>query len=221
MASHLLNFMKYTHVIWDFNGTVLCDMQPGIRATNEMLRKRGLPVLRDLEHYRELFGFPVEAYYRRLGLDLEKEDYHTVLAPMWVSLYNRYSKDAPLYEGVAPLCRALRARGVRLSILSASEREMMCAQLRERGALELFDEIWGADSIHAVGKSALARAWLTAHPGDRAVLLGDTTHDFEVARDMGIDCILVAAGHHSYGRLAACGVPVVHSLAEVLPLLEK
>jgi phosphoglycolate phosphatase len=212
--------MKYTHVIWDFNGTVLRDMEPGIRATNQMLQERGLPPLRDLSHYRALFGFPVQDYYRRLGLDLEKEDYHTVLAPLWVSLYNKYSKDAPLYEGVAPLCRALKAQGVHCSILSASERDMMCKQLQQRGASELFDEIWGADSIHAVGKSALAQAWCRAHPGARAVLLGDTTHDFEVARQMGVDCILIAAGHHGRDRLAACGVPVVNDLSEVLALLQ-
>ncbi len=219
MASHLFTKMKYTHVIWDFNGTILDDVQAGIRAINRMLAARGLATLDTLEAYRAAFGFPVEKYYREIGLDTQKEDFKTVLAPEWVALYNEYSKASPLYEGVAPLAQALRARGVRQSILSASERGMLEQQLGERGALDWFDEIWATDSIHAYGKFGLADAWCEAHAGERAVLLGDTLHDFEVAQRMGVDCILVAAGHHSFERLNTCGVPVVHDLSECAALL--
>ena len=217
---HLWCFMRYDHVIWDFNGTVLADMQAGIDAVNEMLAPRGLPVLSDMEGYRRAFRFPVEQYYRDLGFDFEKEDYKTVLAPLWVSLYNKYSKESPLFAGVRELTTALRNAGAKQSILSASEKEMMCRQLRERGALAWFDEVWGNDSIHAYGKNALAAEWRKAHPAARAVLLGDTTHDFEVAREMGVDCVLVAAGHHDKARLLQCGVPVVQDLFEAAALLE-
>ena len=213
-------FMKYDHVIWDFNGTVLSDMQAGIDATNEMLRARGLPVLADMESYRRVFMFPVEQYYRNLGFDFEKEDYKTVLAPLWVSLYNIYSRKSPIFDGVRELTAALRARGVRQSILSASEKGMMEAQLREREVHSCFDEIWGNDSIHAYGKNALAAKWREAHPLARVVLLGDTTHDFEVAQEMGADCILIAAGHHGADRLLSCGVPVAKDLFEAAALLE-
>ncbi len=219
VAPHPLLMMKYTHVIWDFNGTVLSDMQAGITAVNEMLAARNLPVIPDLESYRRAFLFPVEQYYRNLGFDFEKEDYKTVLAPLWVSLYNKYSKDSPLFDGVRELTAALRATGVHQSILSASEKRMMCEQLRERDALSSFDEIWGNESIHAYGKNALAAAWREAHAGACAVLLGDTTHDFEIARELGADCILIAAGHHDVDRLRACGVPVVRDLFEAAALL--
>lgn len=214
--------MKYTHVIWDFNGTILDDMQAGIDSINEMLLARGLPVIGSAEEYREVFGFPVEAYYRRLGLDLEKEDFRTVLAPLWVSRYQENCRTAPLFPGVRKLNLAIRAAGVPQSILSASEKGMMISQLAERGAADWFDEIWGTDSIHAYGKQELARAWRAAHPGVRAVLIGDTTHDAETARIVGADCILVAAGHQSRARLEATGALVVPSLAECAPLiLEK
>ncbi len=211
--------MKYTHVIWDFNGTVLSDMEIGIRATNNMLERRGLAPLASLAHYRALFDFPVEDYYKRLGFDLEREDYKTVLAPEWVARYNAMSDEAPLFSGVAALTRALRAQGVSQSILSASEKRMMEQQLRVRGALSWFDEIWGTDTIHAYGKMALADAWREAHKDARAVLIGDTTHDFEVAERIGADCILVAAGHHSEERLRTCGVTVVQDLDECRQLL--
>jgi phosphoglycolate phosphatase len=210
---------SYTHVIWDFNGTVLDDMQAGIDSVNVMLAERGLPTVDSVARYRELFDFPVEDYYRRLGFDFEKEDYHTVLAPMWVRLYCKRSEDAPLFPGVKELTAALRRKGVRQTILSASETGMMREQLRARGALDWFDEIVGNDSIHAYGKIGLAAAWRQAHPEAVAVVLGDTTHDYEVAAAMGADCILVAAGHHSEARLRECGVPVVRDLSEAAALL--
>lgn len=211
--------LRYTHVIWDFNGTILNDVAVGVESINEMLAARGLPVIGSVEEYRELFDFPVKEYYRRLGFDFEREDYTTVLAPEWVALYLKKSQTAPLYAGVKGLAAALRAAGLSQSVLSASEREMMIAQLAARGALGWFDEIWGTDTILAHGKHDLAHAWRKAHPAANAVLLGDTTHDAEIARALGADCILVAEGHQSAARLAACGVPVVPTLAAVAPLV--
>ena len=211
---------RYTHVIWDFNGTVLDDVQIGIDSVNIMLAARGLPTVDSVARYRELFDFPVEDYYRRLGFDFEKEDYQTVLAPAWVALYRGRSDLAPLLPGVRELTAALRRQGIRQTILSASETVMMQDQLRERGALAWFDEIVGNDSIHAYGKTGLAAAWRQAHPHAQAVVLGDTTHDHEIAVAMGADCILVAAGHHGEERLKACGVPVVKDLFGAAALLE-
>ncbi len=50
------------------------------------------------------------------------------------------------------------------------------------------------------------------------LLIGDTIHDFEVAREIGADCLLIANGHQSKGRLLTCGVPVLNSLTELLAL---
>lgn len=211
---------KYTHVIWDFNGTILDDMQIGIDSVNLMLSRRCLPTIKGIEHYRELFDFPVEDYYRRLGFDFEQEDYQTVLAPEWVALYRERCEQALLLPGVKELTAALRREGVVQSILSASETAMMREQLGTYGALEWFDEIWGNDSIHAYGKTALAAAWREAHPDAVAAVLGDTTHDHEIANIIGADCILVAAGHHSEAKLHSCGVPVVKDLFGAATLLE-
>ncbi len=211
--------MKYTHVIWDFNGTVLRDMEIGIEATNYMLRRRGLPEIKSIDDYRELFGFPVQSYYARVGFDMLREDYRTVLAPEWVCEYNKRSDCAPIFDGVRELTRALREKGIHQSVLSASEREMMLSQLTCRGGVDWFDEIWGTGSIHAHGKTELADAWRAAHPDALALLLGDTDHDFEVAQRLGADCILIAQGHQSYARLLQCGAPVVDDLWQVGELL--
>jgi len=55
--------------------------------------------------------------------------------------------------------------------------------------------------------------------GERVLLVGDTTHDYETAKAMGTDCVLVGRGHHRHERLAACGVRVLNSLTEVRKFL--
>ena len=43
-------------------------------------------------------------------------------------------------------------------------------------------------------------------------MVGDTTHDADVARSMGVSCVLIADGHQSFRRLSEAGVPVYESL---------
>ncbi|MBQ4101296.1 MAG: HAD family hydrolase [Oscillospiraceae bacterium] len=57
-------------------------------------------------------------------------------------------------------------------------------------------------------------------PG-KCLFLGDTCHDFEVARAVGADCILIAFGHQSRKQLESCGCPVIDSLLELPSLLKE
>jgi phosphoglycolate phosphatase len=43
----------------------------------------------------------------------------------------------------------------------------------------------------------------------------DTIHDYEVAREIGVDCVLFVGGHNTKERLGSCGVPVFDSLAQL------
>ena len=76
--------MKYTHLMWDFNGTIFDDADAGIDAVNKMLKERGLEPIPSRERYKQIFDFPIEEYYSSLGFDFEREPYE-VLAPVWVS----------------------------------------------------------------------------------------------------------------------------------------
>ena len=60
--------MKYTHVIWDFNGTIFDDVNIGIEAVNAMLTARKMAPVDSVEKYREIFCFPIKEYYRRCFL---------------------------------------------------------------------------------------------------------------------------------------------------------
>jgi phosphoglycolate phosphatase len=73
----------------------------------------------------------------------------------------------------------------------------------------------GLDNIYAHSKTELGRAWVKelALPGPDILMVGDTVHDLEVARAMGVDCVLVAGGHHPVARLRRHHEHVVDDLA--------
>ena len=58
--------MDYTHILWDFNGTILDDVSVGINAINVLLKRRKMPIIFSQEEYRAKFCFPVIDYYLSL-----------------------------------------------------------------------------------------------------------------------------------------------------------
>lgn len=199
------------YCIWDFNGTLLDDVEAGISAVNDLLAQRGLPQLTSREAYQSVFGFPIQQYYERLGFDFEKESYE-VLAPLWVDRYLHFVRNAQLFEDVRETLSFLKANGVKQVVLSATERNMLRFQLEELAILDCFEEVLGLDNIHAASKISLARDWRLRHPSASVLLIGDTDHDYDTARAMDASCVLIARGHQSAPKLRELGVPIFSDL---------
>ena len=51
-------------------------------------------------------------------------------------------------------------------------------------------------------------------PG-QALMVGDTVHDWEVARALGVRCVLCSAGHQPAHTLRATGAAVISSLSQL------
>lgn len=216
MLKHIHN---YTHVIWDFNGTVLNDVRLGIDCVNTMLARRGLPVIPSEDAYRRVFGFPIDDYYRRLGFDFETEDYDTVLAPEWVAHYLAGEGSCPMNPGVAETIAAIRDRGLPQIMLSATKIEQLEGQLTRLGLAGSFEEILGLDNIHARSKTYLAVAWKERHPDARPLFVGDTEHDADVADAVGADCVLYLGGHQCEEILRRRQKTLIRDIPELLAFL--
>lgn len=214
--------MKYTYCMWDFNGTIFDDIGASIDAVNTLLSERGLATLESKERYHEVFDFPIIDYYRRIGFDFDKEPYE-VIAPIWVGLYLENSKHSGLFSDVLSTLDFFEERGIKQSVLSASELNMLTGQLKELGIHDRFEEIMGIDNIYAESKIAIAREWKQRHGGERALFIGDTTHDYETAEVLGADCYLISAGHQPEYKLRAAGenVKVFPSLSALVEYLKE
>ena len=207
--------MKYTHVIWDFNGTVLNDLEASILSANDLLTAHGLPPLKSVEQYRSLFGFPIVDYYRRLGFDFEKTPFAD-LAVEWVAYYLERSRESGIFEDLPDALDYFKAAGLSQMILSASKTDMLEGQVEKLGIRTYFDQLLGLDNIHAGGKLEIGLSWKAEHPDARLLLIGDTDHDAQTAAAMGADCILVAQGHRPKEALESCpALAALSSLAEL------
>lgn len=203
---------RYQHVIWDWNGTLLDDARLCVDVMNGMLAERGMheidPVL-----YRDIFGFPVENYYRKLGFEFTDEPFES-LATQYCELYDARVMECGLHKKVGEIAAKVSKRAVSQSILSSHRMNSLEQAIELFRLTEYFQEVVGQDNTHAVGKVQTGRELmdrLGAGPAT-VVLIGDTVHDHEVAKELGIDCILVSHGHNSRQRLCEIHDVVIESL---------
>ena len=206
---------QYGYIIWDWNGTLLDDAWLCVDVMNGMLEERNLP-LRTLDQYREIFDFPVINYYLKLGFDFSREPFEEV-GLEFVIRYNKRQKETSLHMEVKRILRHFKNGGYLQFILSAREQNELLREIKELGVAEFFDGVYGLDDHYAHGKTDIGRELLaeTGIDPKKAVFIGDTRHDAEVAGEIGVDCILVPNGHHTEERLRKCNAFVIGSLTEL------
>lgn len=216
MKHHFRVMPKYNHIIWDWNGTLLDDLQACVDAINILLLRRSLPTV-SVGEYQDIFDFPVKNYYLKLGFDFTKDNW-TAVAEEYHEAYARTSADSPLRQGTRETLDALKDHGIGVSVLSACERGLLNRMIKERHILHYFEHIYGLDDLFAASKLDLGHALLrkSGLPPAETLMVGDTTHDHEVATAMGIPCLLMGGGHQSGTKLAARGCMMAADLKSVL-----
>jgi len=191
------------HLVLDWNGTLLDDLDLAVRSVNVAAERFGLgPITHD--RYRALFDFPIVDFYGRLGFDTDSIDFDDIAA-VYLGSFDAGVADCPLHPGVVDALAALAgADGVTVSILSASYEPTLRRTLAHKGLDRYVDNVVGVGDQRATSK--LAAAGRLAHVvAGRTLLLGDTSHDKDIADALGWDAHLVTCGHQSPQRLARLG----------------
>ena len=189
------------HVIWDWNGTLLNDVPHAIDTINFLLEPRGLPLL-SVERYREIFGFPIRRYYETLGFDLQAESFAD-LCDQFIERFMAKVGECPLAPGSRELLGQIKAAGKKQSVLSATEQGNLHDMMSQFGLSHYFDFVFGIADRLAVSKVQRGHDLMreSGVPSTRTLLIGDTDHDLEVGRALGISVLLVTHGHQSAERL--------------------
>lgn len=111
--------MRPELILWDWNGTLLDDVQLCVDALNRLLARYGYPQRYDRDQYRAIFGFPVQEYYARAGFDFSRHSFDE-LAVSFMEDYIPASARCPLMEGARDALDAFANARLRQVILSAS-----------------------------------------------------------------------------------------------------
>ena len=209
------------HIIWDWNGTLVDDVEPCVNLINGILSKRSLPLI-NTSTYRKTFDFPVVEYYRRVGFDFEKDSFE-MLSNEFINGYIQLRRSLPLHAGAIEALQYFNNLNVPQCMLSATQRKALQQTLQEHSIAHFFKNVLGLDHHYADGKAHLGKKWLdTNHvSGDQVLFIGDTLHDLEVANQMGIRCLLISKGHQSHERLSANHKHVIRDLRELITLFDR
>ena len=209
MKSLLTELLKYHHVIWDWNGTLLADVEHNVRTMNVLLADTSLPEI-TIDQHREKFRFPVIEYYTELGFDTSPKSFLD-LCEVFNANYDRGLQGCELVPGMKEVVLTLSKAGIEQSILSASKQDALERALDHFDMRDAFQYIFGVSDNTAHSKLERGRELISTAGIDsqRTVLVGDTTHDWEVGVALNVDVILVKHGHQSEQRLRSVHSKVV------------
>lgn len=200
-----------THIVWDWNGTLLDDVDLCVSTMTAILEKYGLTAI-DKAAYRKCFSFPVIDYYKGLGFDFEAVSFEKV-GDEWMALYQKNLHAARLHPGVPDFLAQMRSKQKSQSILSAAKETHLIDQLKHFGISDFFDYVYGISDHYAKGKVERGKELLESLNVDceNILLIGDTDHDVEVGHALGIEVLLVGDGHQEPERFESLKARVVKS----------
>ena len=211
----MLDIKKYKHIIWDWNGTLFDDVELCWRIMCGLLERRDLPVI-SLDTYRNIFTFPVKEYYKNAGLDVSGDNWE-ILSHEFMDEYEAGKMRCRLYNKAREVLDNISSGGIRQSVLSAYSQHTLEEIIGHFDLSGYFSRLAGLDNIYAAGKLDSGKKLMSEldHDSGEVLLIGDTVHDYEVANEIGADCILVAEGHQDKSKLLEVSAPAVDSLDDL------
>jgi len=203
------------NVFFDFNGTLLDDVDLCLKIEQNLMVKEGLRPYSKRE-YLDHFKFPVSEYYKSVGFETNK---YKDLAYYFNNEYNtRWESETKLFPEVKESLGKLKSKGYKLYCLSASPYDFLVFQLKTLGILDYFDDVCGAQNSLAYGKIEYGKEFIKSHNinSSDTIMIGDTVHDYEVSKAFLFKCILFSQGHNSRFRLEELNANIADNYLELI-----
>jgi len=210
--------LKYTNVFWDWNGTLIDDVDLSMAASNSTFIKRNKEPITKAQYY-EYIETPIIKFYEHI-LDFKDITIDEIVIE-FNEYYNQNLSESPLMQGAKAVLQELDDKGLTQIILSSSSNEMLLPFVEKFGVKNYFKHILGSSDFYCTGKTERAMKFI----GDNninpksCVLIGDTLHDYDTACAIGCDCILIPKGHQSRTDLEATGAIVADDISFIPNLL--
>lgn len=212
---------RYRAVVFDWDGTVMNSTHAIVASIQGACADLGLPVP----------GARQASWV--IGLSLESALYHvvpTLTADLFPNFQERYrahymSRDGelPLFDGMSELLHSLRTQGILLGVATGKTRMGLDRVLAQSLMQHHFDVTRCADESFGKPHPAMLLEimdHLCLAP-DEVLMVGDTSHDMQMALNAGVDGLGVTYGAHDLDALGA-GKPIatVDDVAQMSKWLE-
>ena len=127
-----------------------------------------------------------------------------------------------LFPRVRETLHRLRGHGLHLAVATGKSRKGLDRVWRNTGYGELFDASRCADESLSKPHPAMVHELLdhfSVEP-EHAVVVGDTTHDLEMAHNAGVASVAVSYGAHEREALAKCApLAMIERMDQLIPVL--
>jgi len=201
---------RFELIIFDWDGTLMDSAGTIVDCIQAACAELGLAIP-SREAASHIIGLGLQDALSQLLPDLPTEHY-----PRLVEAYRRHylAQDAeiPLFPGAAELIADLHDRGHLLAVATGKARRGLDRAFRHSGLGAYFHASRTADETFSKPHPAMIGELLDELkvPAERALMVGDTSHDLLMARNAGVAALAAGYGAHpaasllDYGPVAVC-----------------
>lgn len=194
---------RFDLIVFDWDGTLMDSAGAIVRAMQAATRDLGLAALTE-ERARYVIGLGLGDALRHAVPDLDEAAY-----PRMVERYRHHylssDHELSLFDGIAGMIDALAARGHLLAVATGKSRVGLDRALGHTGLGPYFHATRCADECFSKPHPAMLEELMDelGVPPARTLMIGDTTHDLQMARNARTAGLAVAFGAHPRAALEA------------------
>lgn len=196
--------MRYPLIVFDWDGTILDSPSAIAECIRSAAAELELTVP-DFERASHVIGLGLEDALRTAVPELPAARY-----PEFVEAYRRHFRASevsmPLFPGMRELIAELAGRHT-LAIATGKSRRGLERALDASALRPHFRASRCADETTPKPHPAMLLELMSelGFPSERALMIGDTSHDLKMAAAAGVDAVAVGYGAHARDGLLACG----------------
>ena len=194
--------MSYDLVVFDWDGTLMDSTRLIARSLQSACRDIGAPVPSETEALF-VIGLNMADTFEHVCPALDEAG-RRLLAERYRHHFLAGEHEAPLYGGVREMLADLHGSGRRLAVATGKARRGLERALDATGLRPWFEATRCADEGFAKPHPGMLLMLLeiTGVEPARTLMVGDTTHDLELAANAGVDAVAVSYGAHHEELLA-------------------
>ncbi len=207
---------RYDLIVFDWDGTLFDSTALIVRSIQAAARDLGVTVPSDTDA-AYVIGLSLLDALRHAMPGLPTERYPE-LSQRYQHHYFREQHQVTLFAGVPDLLQALRERQHQLAVATGKSRRGLNEVLRSAELGHWFEATRTADETASKPHPQMLHELMAELdvPPERTLMIGDTTHDLQLARNAGAASVAVAYGAHEPAALHDHGaLHVAHSVAEL------
>lgn len=194
---------RFELIVFDWDGTLMDSAAAIVRAIQAASRDMGVPEP-DEATARHVIGLGLVDALRHAVPTLAPEDYPK-LADRYRYHYLARDHELTLFEGAAELVEELNAAGYLLAVATGKSRAGLDRAMAQTGIGRWFHTTRCADECHSKPHPQMLLEimdFLDAAP-ERTLMVGDTVHDLQLARNAEASALAVSFGAHPEEHLLA------------------